>query len=96
MKITDRILETIKELANEKGVNKDEISLIQVTARLATKLNQAENNEVLDRVSKREILYELLTEQEEIISSPIRFNGVSIEKLKQIFEKNGVKYEIPF
>jgi hypothetical protein len=47
-------------------------------------------------VSKRELLNDLLMNQEEVISSPIRFNGVAIEKLKQIFEKNGVKYESPF
>jgi len=50
----------------------------------------------LHLVSKRELLNDMLMNQEEIISSPIRFNGVSIEKLKQIFEKNGVKYESPF
>jgi hypothetical protein len=47
-------------------------------------------------VSKLELLNDMLMNQEEVISSPIRFNGVSIEKLKQIFEKNGVKYESPF
>ena len=55
-------------------------------------------NKLLDLfiVSKRQLLNDMLMNQEEIISSPIRFNGVSIEKLKQIFEKNGVKYESPF
>jgi hypothetical protein len=38
----------------------------------------------------------MLINQEEVISSPIRFNGVAIEKLKQIFENNGVKYESLF
>ena len=50
----------------------------------------------LHSVSQRELLKDMLMNQEEIISSPIRFNGVAIEKLKQIFEKNGVKYESPF
>jgi hypothetical protein len=55
-------------------------------------------NKLLDLiiVSKRQLLNDMLMNQEEVISSPIRFNGVSIEKLKQIFEKNGVKYESPF
>lgn len=55
-------------------------------------------NKLLDLiiVIKRQLLNDMLMNQEEIISSPIRFNGVSIEKLKQIFEKNGVKYESPF
>jgi len=57
---------------------------------------KAKNNEVLDIVSQRELLNELINNQKEIISSPIRFNGVSIEKIKQIFEKNGMKYESPF
>ena len=57
---------------------------------------QAKNNEVLDLVSKRELLNELINNQEEIISSPVRFNGVSIDKIKQVFYKNGVKYELSF
>lgn len=56
----------------------------------------AKNNEVLNLIGQRELLNELINNQEEIISSPIRFNGVSIQKIKQVFEKNGVKYESPF
>ena len=36
------------------------------------------------------LLNQCLTEQEEIISSPIRFNGVHINKLEQVFLKNGI------
>jgi hypothetical protein len=59
-------------------------------------MNIAKDDEVLCDVSKRELLNDILMNQEEVISSPIRFNGVAIEKLKQIFENNGVKYESPF
>ena len=36
------------------------------------------------------LLNQCLKEQEEIISSPIRFNGVHINKLEQVFLKNGI------
>ena len=42
------------------------------------------------------ILEGLLNEQEEVISSPIRFNGVHIDKIKQIFEKYGITLEQEF
>lgn len=42
------------------------------------------------------LLYDLMKEQQEIVSSPIRFNGVHIEKIKQVFEKNGIKYDVGF
>ena len=52
MTITDRILETIKELATEKGVNEDEIKYFHIANRLAKKLNDlAKDNEALDLVS---------------------------------------------
>lgn len=42
------------------------------------------------------LLSDLMKEQQEIVSNPIRFNGVHIEKIKQVFEKNGIKYELGF
>lgn len=42
------------------------------------------------------LLSDLMKEQQEIISSPIRFNGVHIDKVKQVFEKNGIKYNVGF
>ena len=36
------------------------------------------------------LLNQCLKEQEEIVSSTIRFNGVHINKLKQVFLKNGI------
>ena len=54
-------------------------------------------SKVEEKESKLESIFnDLLNEQEEIISSPKRFNGVSIEKIKQIFAKYGVKYKQPF
>lgn len=38
-----------------------------------------------------ELLEQLISQQEEIISSPIRFNGVHIQKIKQAFENAGIK-----
>lgn len=42
------------------------------------------------------LLSDLMKEQQEIVSNPIRFNGVHIEKIKQVFEKNGIKYDMVF
>jgi len=44
----------------------------------------------------KQLLKEILDEQQEVISSPIRFNGVHIEKIKQIFEKYGIVLEQEF
>jgi hypothetical protein len=42
-------------------------------------------------VSGSSLLNQCLNEQEEIVSSPIRFNGVHINKIKQVFLKNGIE-----
>ncbi len=42
------------------------------------------------------LLADLITAQQEIISSPIRFNGVAIEDIKRIFADYGIKYEPQF
>lgn len=41
--------------------------------------------------SGNSLLNQCLKEQEEIISSPIRFNGVRISKLKQVLLKHGIE-----
>ena len=55
-------------------------------------------NEAMEQIMLLDsaLLSELIKEQQEIISSPIRFNGVHIEKIKQIFQNNGIKYDIKF
>lgn len=47
-------------------------------------------------VSGSALLNEILNEQQEIISSPIRFNGVHIEKIKAVFKKYGIDYDVGF
>ena len=42
------------------------------------------------------ILAEIMEHEEEVISSPIRFNGVHVNKIKQVFVEHGVKFEIGF
>ena len=44
----------------------------------------------------KDLLEQLMKEQQEVISSPIRFNGVHVEKIKQVFDKLGVKYDLNF
>jgi hypothetical protein len=56
------------------------------------------HDEVLDLifVMQRDMLNDMIMQQEEIVSSPIRFNGVHIEKIKKIFKNNGTEYQPPF
>lgn len=42
------------------------------------------------------LLSSLLNKQREIISSPIRFNGVSNDDIIKVFSEHGIKYEQPF
>ena len=42
------------------------------------------------------MLSDMMVQQEEIVSSPIRFNGVHIENIKKIFKNNGTEYKPPF
>jgi hypothetical protein len=44
----------------------------------------------IHNVSGISLLNQCLKEQEEIVNSPIRFNGIHINKLKQVFLKNGI------
>lgn len=39
------------------------------------------------------LLNQCLKEREEVISSPIRFDGVHVNRLKQVFLKNGIELE---
>jgi hypothetical protein len=43
-----------------------------------------------------QILAEIIDCEEEIISSPIRFNGVHVNKIKEVFINHGVRFEIGF
>lgn len=47
-------------------------------------------------INGNELLEDLLNEQEEVIMSVLRFNGVHIDKIKQVFEKHCIKYDEPF
>lgn len=42
------------------------------------------------------LLSSLLNKHREIISSPLRFNGVSNEDIIKTFAEHGIKYEQPF
>ena len=56
------------------------------------------HDEVLNlfSVMQRDMLNDMIMQQEEIVSSPIRFNGVHIENIKKIFKNNGTEYQPPF
>lgn len=43
-----------------------------------------------------QILKDLLNEQEEVIQKTFRFNGVSVQKIYEVFDKHGVELPMPF
>ena len=43
-----------------------------------------------------EMMYTIYSKEQEVLLSAIRFNGVHINTLMQIFEKYGIKEESPF
>jgi hypothetical protein len=47
-------------------------------------------------IKTKAIYHQLMSKQEEIISNPIRFNGVSIHKIKKVFEKYFDPYQNDF
>jgi len=50
----------------------------------------------LQNVNGCALLKKILDNQQEVISSPIRFNGVSNEDIKRIFSEFGIEYKQPF
>jgi hypothetical protein len=44
----------------------------------------------------KSLLGELLSKQREVISSPIRFNGVSVSDIEEVFKSYGISIEIKF
>ena len=63
--------------------------------------NKMEQTSVNDLVNIAEsemkaIFEDIENESEEVISSPIRFYGVSMERIKRVFEKHGIKIEANF
>jgi hypothetical protein len=61
-----------------------------------SKFEPSENSLHKHIVNGSALLKDVLNSQQEIISSPIRFNGVSNEDIKRIFAEHGIKYEQPF
>ncbi len=57
------------------------------------------NKEVMSenkQVDYRQLLKEVLHFQQEIISSPLRFNGVHIDTIKEVFARYGIEYTQSF
>ena len=54
-------------------------------------------NKLLSELKGKELLNDVLKEKQELIAiGGIRFTGITEEKIKQIFDKHGIKFEIPF
>jgi len=58
-------------------------------------LQQINDLNITDVVGS-DLLNAVLDAQKEIVSSPLRFNGVHIEKIKQVFAEYGIIYKPPF
>jgi metallophosphoesterase superfamily enzyme len=56
-----------------------------------------ENYDKYEKEKLKRIMDDLLLEGEEIIgTNGLRFNGTHEEKIKQVFKRHGIIYEIPF
>ena len=42
------------------------------------------------------ILNDCMSNKEEVLMNPIRFDGVHIKKIAEVFRRNGIVYEPPF
>lgn len=76
-----RLLNMEKEIWKiVKGLDSGKLTVIQAHTNLCNLYN----------IIGTTLLNQCLNEQEEIISNPVRFNGVHINKLKEVFLKNGI------
>ena len=49
-----------------------------------------------DSLKQQSLLTEVLNESEEVLFSPIRFDGVHVDKIKAVFAKHGIVEESKF
>ena len=94
----ERWLKELKEMRPISTSDDSATSLEQIIDNLTEKAFKTRVPGVKDTFTSigENILEDLLKEQQEVVSSPIRFNGVSIEKIKQVFEKYGIILEQEF
>jgi len=64
--------------------------------RLRGKIAKAQQSELEKEELVKGLLVDLMNNQEEVLNSPIRFNGVHVEKIKHVFEQRGIKYDVGF
>lgn len=80
-----------------KGISSGaSFSILEEAKAAAQKHFEEKMLEGLQEVDMKGIFSDLMKEQQEIISSPIRFNGVHVNKIKKVFEKHGFKTEPTF
>lgn len=72
------------------------IAYYNVLAREGKPVESSSNGLHKHDVNGSALLSSLLNRQREIISSPLRFNGVSNEDIIKTFAEHGIKYEQPF
>lgn len=82
---------------------KNENIRYELFAHLNTKYNIVLNDSELDEIANialryllKRLLEKIQDEEQEVLMSPIRFNGVHIKKINEIFNKYGIKTETKF
>jgi len=96
----DAFLGTEGELSRQRF--KDGLSWAIDTVETLTNLDNSEKEYDAERcnihgVVSSALLKDLLDGSEEVIAiNGLRFTGTHEEKIKQIFDKHGIKYETPF
>lgn len=63
---------------------------------LVSGVDKDQSNCNITLVSGSALLTELLNKQKEIVSNPIRFNGVAVDDIKEMFARYGIDFKEPF
>jgi len=92
--ILDTLVSVISEIENDRQYSTEitTLDLIKISKIITRQIN----NLNIAGVVGSDLLHDLLTHEEEIISSPLRFNGVHVAKIKQVFERHGIPYNSSF
>ncbi len=90
LRVSGLPVEDVEKLAKEKSKE-----IFGVDLRVAASLFK-EGYKAAPSLKAKAIYHQLMNESEEVISSPIRFTGVSVEKIKRVFEKYFDPYQFDF
>ncbi len=96
LRVSDLPVEDVEELAFEATIDYKPFVITCDNYRDYAMYGWVEGYKAAPALKAKAIYHRLMKESEEVISSPIRFTGVSIEKIKRVFEKYFDPYQFDF